>query len=235
VQKRAKSFAKGQPTMKNATFDLALQNKDYFDLKSPKVKVKTGQFTHCYIHPNYNYVIMHSDDLLKECYSLWLHEENPHLPEIARIAPYWFIMPKYKNLTKRHKKAYAQYKQLMALSYKMQLTRSKSRYNYDLIGKFIDVVHTEINETLAEGLQALLDCATNATSNFCFDRKQENYSVDNDGNLILRDIYADLDKVYTRKCLPPEVLYTIGSTHDDIDTDDDDTSYSDYGTNNYDY
>lgn len=159
-------------------------------------KIKKGQFTHCYIFNEQPFVVLHSIDILKECQALWMynHEENPHLPTIKRIHHEWYVMPKYSPLTAKHKTAYAQYKKMVALQYKFDIP---FRSNYYICMKYAQAVKTEIDENVGNALEELLDNGINATDAFCLDLKKVNFSVDENGNLILRDVLAD------RKCVYP--------------------------------
>lgn len=213
-----------------------MSTETYFDLKSPKVKVKQGLFTHCYIHPDYDYVILHSDDLIKESMALFFHpDDTTHLPEIKQISNEWYVMPKYQKLTSKHKKAYAQYKLMLKIYRQSNLFHYGKHYNYDLMEKYVENV-TNIDETLGNAVGELLYAVSNCTSYVTLDvLDKDNFSVDNDGNLILRDIFADTRRCISRNGLPKKILRSIGELHDTdivntgngIDYTDNET---DYGT-----
>lgn len=167
----------------------------YFDLKSPQTKHNRGAFTRCYRNPNFDYVILYSVDMLKEVYSLWLKQydengKNKHLPEIERIGQNWYIMPKYRPLSPKYKKAWEQYRKLVntAANYRFY----NPGYNYHLHVKFAEQ-YRNIDENISYAMLTLLNCASNATGELYFDDQQANFSVDNDGNLILRDLYVNMN------------------------------------------
>lgn len=161
------------------------------------VKVKHGQFSHCFFFSHGQYVVLNSIDVVKECFAAWLNfNDNPHLPEIHRIDYNWYVMPQYKNLTAKSKKAYKQFAQLDFLL----STHSAEIYgpyyrplhnNYNECIQFAELVKTEVDEKVGEALEILIMQASNATGLICLDFKKENFSVRDTGELILRDVIAD--------------------------------------------
>lgn len=169
------------------------------------LKKSHGQMTHCYLFDEF--VVLNSIDIIKEVIALYMNdrENNPHIPKINRIYSQWYVMPKYQPLTKKHKKAYAQYKKFVELLYNFDAYNDtiyewrKGIDNYNECIEFAQIVKTEIDMELGIAVEKLLNVAINATGRFIFDVKKVNFSVDSEGNLVLRDILVDLRDVLPRR------------------------------------
>lgn len=187
----------------NITLEL-VQN---LDLR--QATVKKGQFTHCYIFDDQPFVILHSIDILKECLALWSNfENNPHLPQIKRLRHEWFVMPKYAQLTAKHKTAWQQYKAIEKMHHRYITNR---HYNYDVCLGFAQDVKNTVDIALGEAFEELINNGINATDNFLLDFKKVNFSVDNNGYLVLRDVLADKNKIGMRnfETIGAKVLYNM--------------------------
>lgn len=164
------------------------------------LKKKHGQLTHCYLFDEF--VVLNSIDIIKEVIALYMNdrENNPHIPEINRIHSQWYVMPKYQPLTKKHKKAYAQYEKFVELLYNFDTYNdSRGKDNYNECIAFAQIVKTEIDMELGIAVEKLINIAINATGRFIFDVKKVNFSVDSEGNLVLRDILVNLRDIFPRR------------------------------------
>lgn len=168
-----------------------LDNINITSINLKTAKILKGQFTNCYIWKSKPYIILHSIDILKECMSQWLDFDNPHIPEIKRIDCQWYIMPKYKPV-ESNIDAYKLACEINNLQNYCGINfyPKGKRYNYDKMTDFAEVLRKKVSESIADGFLAVLESCTNGTSEFTLDLKMENFSVDNNGNLILRDILA---------------------------------------------
>lgn len=160
--------------------------------------VKRGRFTKATLNTNDNTVTLASICNLKEAMALYLDsDENSHLPQIERIDAYVYTMPLYASLTKNSTLAWAQYKFINKVKEDMQDELSEAnyrRYNFDIALKFADKVK-EVYPTLGEAITALVENSANYTQFLCFDFGKRNFSVDSEGNLILRDIFCDMEQL----------------------------------------
>lgn len=169
-------------------------NINFEALDLTRAKVKRGSFTTAYIFNNL--VVLQSNCIIKDCLSHFSNsDKNKYCPDITAIGNNWYIMPRYKALTKKHKKAYEQFQLLCELKNKYDKflysqCSQKTQYNYDVYQKIIAELQTK-DEKLANALNYILNIAANGSQYLHFDLQQVNFSVDNDGNLILRDIFAD--------------------------------------------
>lgn len=160
-------------------------------------KVSKGLFTNAYIFNDY--VVLQSNCIVKECLAIFNHSNNRHLPKIKRLHNDWYIMPKYAPLKAKNKKAYTQFKFMRKLLEKYY-TRlygniwNKKYYNYDVCCTFADELK-KYDRSLGNAFQSILDTACNGTGFLFLDFAKVNFSVDGNGVLILRDIFADCNKI----------------------------------------
>lgn len=162
--------------------------------------VKTGQFTKATIDGNK--VTLQSICPLKESMAFFLNsEENKHLPTIERIDHLTYVMPYYAPLTSKHTIAWKQYKRLLtALNNRQAEIREgyKKGYNVEIASSIANEIQDEF-PLLAEAIRELTYAVSNYTTYLAYDFKKANFSVDGDGNLILRDIYADMRQLIKRE------------------------------------
>lgn len=156
-----------------------------------------GEFTKVYAHPEKDgYYILKSVDDVKEAIS-FINSDNPHIPKITRIKAAYDIsrngntvslyeIPIYKKVLKKDVKPeqWASY-----------------RYLKDNLHLFINYDYIEempIDKGIKNGLQKIYFYFRNYVShesNVAFDNlSQSNYAVDNDGNLVLLDLFFNKDK-----------------------------------------
>ena len=158
------------------------------------MKIKRGFFTKTFIFEEKEAILL-SFRPIKECISLWMHEQNKHLPEIKRIADYTYKMPVYKTLTKKDKLAYEQYQYILDCASTISTELSKTKKKRDpysvLFNQFIPLI-AEKYPNLANAFDAILDVAINYSSNIGCDFHQKNFSV-KDGELVIRDPFVITD------------------------------------------
>lgn len=154
----------------------------------PYTQIYKGAFTRAYM--GQKHVLLVSNSGIKEGMSLYLNEENKHLPKIERIGEATYIMPRYQTMVGYH----PDYKLLQKAHKKFapMLYREK-HHNSDAHYQLIAFVATE-NEVLAEALDALLSCAMSYTSLISFDLSPRNVSVQGE-TLIIRDVYENLEAI----------------------------------------
>lgn len=176
---------------------MAWHNKKYNEIDLTLAeKVSKGLFTNAYIFNDY--VVLQSNCIVKECLAIFNHSNNRHLPKIKRLYNDWYIMPKYQPLKASNKKAYTQYKfmlELLEKYYKLLYgtVSNKKYYNYDICCAFADELK-KYDRSLGNAFQSILDTACNGTNFLLLDFAKVNFSVDDKGVLILRDILADCNK-----------------------------------------
>lgn len=155
------------------------------------MKIKRGFFTKTFIFEEKEAILL-SFCPIKECMSLWMHEESKHLPEIKRITAYTYKMPVYKSLTKKDRLAYEQYEYILDCASKISTelrTGEKKGDTYSvLFNQFIPLI-AEKYPNLASAFGAILDVAIKYSSNIGCDFHQKNFSV-KDGELIIRDPFV---------------------------------------------
>lgn len=150
--------------------------------------INRGRYTICYtLKTN---CVLNSIDIIKEGYALFL-PEGKHLPKIERLSFEWFLMPRYNKLHSKYKTACKQVKLIQkAFNKHAHLFSVGYTNSYSVIERMIETVSQDDSE-LTEALTILLNAASNAASELMCDFKLENFSVTKDGELILRDLFAD--------------------------------------------
>jgi hypothetical protein len=132
-------------------------------------------------------------DYSKECLSLFCDLDLPHMPQIVRhedIAEYQvFSMPYYNPLTKKeYPKAFALWR-----------TLPSKFVGYDAALAYVE--NCDNPQTLREAIQNLIDNFANYAQpeSMLLEFNKVNVSVDNAGNLILRDCLASIDSIKQRR------------------------------------
>lgn len=149
---------------------------------------KRGRFTKAVIEENT--VTLFSLCGIKEALALYL-PSGKHLPEIARKQNYVYVMPYYQPLTAKSKTAWKQYKQLCGLKSKYSNELRKG-YRQQYTGDVLCELCSELSNfpELQEAFDTLLSVASNFASDLVPDFSKSNFSVDSEGNLVLRDIFC---------------------------------------------
>ena len=161
--------------------------------------IKRGRFTKAIIDTENKTVILQSICRLKEAMALWMYRDgNPHLPEIKRIAEYKYVMPLYKNLTKRDKRAWKDFEEITAIKnnyYSEYFRGQRNNFTHDVLLLVANDLQ-KVNPLLADAFHELINCASNYSGFICMDFSKQNFSVDDNGNLILRDIFCTFEQLH---------------------------------------
>lgn len=165
-----------------------------------------GFFAKCYhAEDGRVYSFVSSDckevDYSKSAISEWTDESNPYIPRITVNGDYdngrdygiIYSMPFYNKLTAKHKTAWKQYKYIMQAWYSSVVGMRNNLSEYETNCKFIERIQQEaiLPEALIEAFESINTACTNYGSDYSFDFGKVNFSVDENGNLILRDIICN--------------------------------------------
>ena len=147
-----------------------------------------GVFTKAYKYKNRVYA--KSVDTAKECIALFCRGYG-YLPAITRLdylddGSAVYSMPFYNKLTKRHKTAWEQYKNLCHFF---------SEYNYDTEQILLNVDKLKVSAGLKNSLVSLIEMMSNYNhyENLKLELPRNNLAVTKSGRLILLDIIFDAE------------------------------------------
>lgn len=158
-----------------------------------------GRFSKVYeVESDPDHVYIVSNDWAKHMLTdTWARRgESAHLPEIEKAGTLEgkkddytiFKMKRYSPLTAKHKEAWKVYRQLVKIADEIFRANSwQYRRELDKIAHLI-ASDERLPENIREALQFLLFYATNYHENYYLDLTKSNFSVDENGVLILRDV-----------------------------------------------
>jgi hypothetical protein len=166
-----------------------------------------GLFAKCYLAEDskvYSFVSSNATrevDYSKMAVAEWADSDNPHIPEITKNGEYdtgadygnIYSMPFYNNLNASYKVAWRQFKHIMKVWDSMFWEFRNSPYdkNYEFINRLREA--GELPESIIDAFESIMNACANYGSEYGFDLGKVNFSVDNDGNLILRDVICNGD------------------------------------------
>ena len=148
-----------------------------------------GLFSKAYIVQTSNgpYVLLYSTDYIKEVLALYADKSNPHVPKIWRYDTNIYLMPYYRPLTLKYRVAWKEYRTLEKL---WKRAKYKSIIGYQAIEEFISLckLSPHISKNIVAALQEIYDVSLNYGQDILFEIAPRNLGVNNNGQLILRDI-----------------------------------------------
>lgn len=156
-----------------------------------------GMFCQAWQNKNDVYLIVDSvNDPSKEILCSIYKEEGKvkHLPGCQRIDTYGdkyvYLMPYYRNITAKDKEAWKQYRELKNFRESISSFAHKCQHDVNLeVLKFIP------KSPIRNALELLLNWSTNYGDQIGWEFSPRNLGVDSRGNLILRDVMFDCEKI----------------------------------------
>lgn len=152
-----------------------------------------GSFSKAYLVQDKVYIINYNDDPSKECLAMFCQGYSKHIPVIEYLGhtnkgKQVFSMPYYKKLTTKHKTAWAQGKEIRQYLVRAPYNPSlkKPWLYHEWILKNLEALNVPIE--LKEAISTIVENAKNYGDDCLLEANKANLGVDNDGNLILRDI-----------------------------------------------
>lgn len=169
-----------------------------------------GHWCKAYLMEDGRVLLRCNGDFMKECIKLFTHE-LPHEPKLERAWDWesatsdeqvW-IMPFYRTITAKDKAAWAIMKELERA--RMDVFHAKMHeclwvkheriewYGIDMMNQAIDKAN--VPEDVKEALQDMADAASSYGQSIFFEFAPRNIGVDENGQIIFRDILFDMEKV----------------------------------------
>ena len=172
----------------------------------PAIYLGCGRYCRAFLVEETVYCFVRAEEHMKECVSMWC-DSSPHIPPIERHDPVngvytqVYSMPYYRNIQASDKEAWEILKTLQKAHSRAVAESPGSIYLFgaDINRKIINLVRTQIPDSVVEALENLADAACNYGCGVLMEFGRRNIGVDSEGRIVFRDVLFDAEKLNRQK------------------------------------